>query len=56
MRTFNGTMPAIDAPSAHADNFVALPDRESTFKRLQGTRGKKVKRMMREDKRNAKVK
>ena len=56
MRTFNGTMPAIDASSAHADNFVALPDRESTFKRLQGTRGKKVKRMMREDRRNAKVK
>ena len=37
------TDPTIDAQKAMKANFVALPDRESFWERLRGTRGKKIK-------------
>jgi hypothetical protein len=39
----NKTLPEIDPSIAHVSPFVALPDRESFWKRFQGTMGKRVK-------------
>jgi len=39
-------MPDIDQDSAFVQHFVSLPDRENGWKRLKGTKGKKVRKMM----------
>lgn len=52
LHTINRVNYKIDGSSAINAGFTApLPDRESNWKRFQGTRGKKVKQLMRRDKR-----
>lgn len=52
LKNLNHVNPQIDGTSARDPNFtVPLWDRVTKFERLQGTRGKKVKKMMRHDKR-----
>lgn len=43
--------PEIDDESEFVQNFTPITERESLFKRLRGTRGHKVKQLMREKKR-----
>ena len=43
--------PDIDQDAAFIPSFVSILDRESLWKRLRGTRGKKVEKLMREDRR-----
>jgi hypothetical protein len=38
--------PDIDQDSAFVKDFISIIDRESLFKRLRGTRGRKVDKMM----------
>ncbi len=42
--------PVIDDGKARAENFVSLPDREGLYKRLKGTRGHRIKLLIREEK------
>lgn len=52
LKSINKINPKIDGSTAKSDNYtLPLWDRETKFQRLQGTRGKKVKSMMRADKR-----
>ena len=54
LKMVNQVMVKIDGSSARNPAYtLALWDRETKWQRLQGTRGKKVKRLMREDKRAA---
>jgi hypothetical protein len=56
LKLVNGINPKIDGSTAKNPAYtLALWDRETKFQRLQGTRGKKVKRWMREDKRREKL-
>lgn len=45
--------PNINQQEAHVEDFVSIVDRESIWKRLRGTRGDKVKKMMRGDRMNS---
>jgi vancomycin permeability regulator SanA len=52
LKSINRINPKIDGSTAKSNSFtMSLADRETKFQRLQGTRGKKVKKMMRADKR-----
>lgn len=56
LRTVNKISVAIDGSSARNPNYtVPLWDRVSKWERLQGTRGKKVKKLMRQDRRANKL-
>ncbi|HSY60398.1 MAG TPA: YdcF family protein, partial [Cytophaga sp.] len=46
--------PDIDQDAALVPDFVSIIDRESLWKRLRGTRGRKVDKLMREDLKNSK--
>ncbi len=48
--TFTKLSPDINQDSAFVKDFVSLPDREGGWKRLKGTRGGKVKKMMKAEK------
>ena len=57
LKTVNNVRVKIDGSAARNPAFtVSLWERETKLQRLQGTRGKKVKRLMRQDKREAKNK
>ncbi len=43
-------MPKIDTTSAYVSNFVSIVDRESLWKRLGGTRGRKVEEELKQEK------
>jgi uncharacterized SAM-binding protein YcdF (DUF218 family) len=48
--------PDIDEEKAFVVNFVSLPERESPFKRLRGTRGAKVNKLIKEKRKSARKK
>lgn len=45
--------PKINADSAFVKDFIALPERESLFKRLRGTGGVKIKRLLKQQRKEA---
>ena len=48
--------PDIEEEKAFVKNFVPITERESLLKRLQGTRGRKVKQMIKKEKKERRVK
>lgn len=56
LKTINKIDPVIDEEKAFVPDFVSIMERESLNKRLQGTRGKKVKRLLRKEKKDNKKK
>ncbi|MGN6646233.1 MAG: YdcF family protein [Cytophaga sp.] len=54
LKTIEMAKPAIDQDSALTADFVSIIDREGLFKRLRGTRGRRVEQLMREDGREQK--
>ncbi len=53
LMVMNKIDPIIDASSAHVVNFVALPDRESFYKRIRGTGGLRIKRILKQQRKEA---
>ena len=50
LKTLEKPVPSINQQEAYVKDFVSIVDRESLLKRTAGTRGRKVKQLMRADK------
>lgn len=51
---FSQALPSINQEEAFVDNFIPLPEKKSLYKRMQGTKGKKVKKMLKQEKKELK--
>ncbi|MDB5258519.1 MAG: hypothetical protein JWM14_3214 [Chitinophagaceae bacterium] len=55
LMVMNKTIPTIDARSAYVVDFVALPERESLYKRVRGTGGAKIKKLLKQQRKEARI-
>lgn len=54
LNSIQKAQPVINQDAAFVSDFISITDRESLFKRLRGTKGRKVEELMKEDERNNK--